>query len=203
MTIPLGQTVKRAQANSGRPFRIAGLTKVLGGISLFALLGHAGPAFSATPPAGPSVTLAWNQSPDPNAVGYDVYYGTASHTYTNMIHAGNVTNATISSLVTGVTYYFAATSYDAGGGQGGYSNEANYVVPPTLSALQIRSAPAGQFALTASGVAGHTYQVLATTDLLAWTVIGTVTLGTDGLLDFTDTNAAAFAQRFYRAQETP
>jgi hypothetical protein len=199
MPIPLGQTVPRTQANS----RIAGFTKVLGGILLLALLGHASPAFSATLPAGQSVTLAWNQSLDPNAVGYDVYYGTASHTYTNVIHVGKVTSATISSLVTGVTYYFAATSYDAGGSQGAYSNEASYVVPPTLSALQIRSAPAGQFALTASGLAGHTYQILATPDLTTWTVIGTVTPGADGLLDFTDTNTAAFAKRFYRAQETP
>lgn len=195
--------MKRAQTNSGRPTRIAGLTKVLGGIWLLALLGNGSPAFSATLPAGPSVTLAWDQNLDPNAVGYNVYYGTASHTYTNMIHVGKVTSATISSLVTGVTYYFAATSYDAAGSQGDYSNEASYVVPSTLSALQIRAAPAGQFALTASGLAGHTYQVLATTDLLAWTIIGTVTLGAEGLLNFTDTNAAAFAKRFYRVQETP
>jgi len=178
-----------------------GLTKALGSILFLVLLFHSAMAFSATVPAGQSVTLAWDADSDPNVTGYKIYYGVASRTYTNQINAGNATGATISGLVAGVTYYFAATAYDSFGQESGYSSEIIYSVPATLATMQIRSAPAGQFILTVTGLIGHTYQILATQDFTAWTVIGTVTVGASGALDFTDTNAASFPQRFYRTQE--
>jgi hypothetical protein len=94
-----------------------------------------------------SVTLAWNASTDPNVAGYNVYYGGASGTYTNEICAGNATNATISGLVEGTTYYFATTCYSASGTDSPFSSEVSYLVPmntpntpivnqpPTLSAI--------------------------------------------------------------------
>jgi hypothetical protein len=186
--------------------RIMGLTRLLAGISLFAVLHEPGQTFGATAPAGQSVTLVWNANTDPNVTGCNVYYGVSSGNYTNMINAGNVTNATVFGLVAGVTYYFAATTYDSAGDQSGYSTEATYTVPTTVTTtpaqVQIRSAPAGQFILTVSGPVGKTYNILATQDLMAWTVIGTATLGASGLLDFTDTNAANFPKRFYRTQQT-
>ena len=174
-----------------------GFARVFGGILLFALL------HNMTVLAGQSASLIWNQNTDPDVAGYNVYYGAASGTYTNMVNVGNATNTTISGLVAGVTYYFAATAYDSLGGQSGYSDEASYVVPTALSKVQIRSVPAGQFILTVTGPTGQTYNVLATQDLKTWTIIGTVTLGTSGSLDFTDTNAASFSKRFYRTQQTP
>jgi len=57
--------------------------------------------------------------------------------------------------------------------------------------------------LTVNGPAGQTNQILATPDLKTWTVIGTVALGSGGALNFTDQNAAAFPQRFYRTQKAP
>ena len=76
-----------------------------------------------------SVTLAWNPSPDTNVVGYKVYYGIASRTYTNVVDVGDVTNATISGLVEGVTYYFAVTAYRSLGIESDYSAEVAYTVP--------------------------------------------------------------------------
>jgi hypothetical protein len=91
-----------------------------------------------------SVTLAWNASTDPTVTGYNVYYGIASGTYnTNPVNAGNATNATISGLVQGTTYYFAATTY-ASGMESPFSSEVSYLVPlnvptvnqpPTLNAI--------------------------------------------------------------------
>jgi hypothetical protein len=185
-----------------RSLQIMWLTKVAGNILFPALLFNSAMAFSATVPAGQSVTLAWNASSDVTVTGYKIYYGVASRTYTNQINAGNATSAIISGLVAGVTYYFAATAYDNLGQESGYSPEIIYSVPATLATMQIRSAPAGQFILTVTGLAGQTYQILATQDFTVWTVIGTVTVGTGGSLDFTDTNAASFPQRFYRTQET-
>ena len=51
-----------------------------------------------------------------------------------------------------------------------------------------------------TGPIGHTYDILATQDFVTWTVIGTVTVGASGSLDFTDTNAASFSKRFYRTR---
>ena len=199
----LKQKVTRTNEVLGWPSRIMGFTRVLGGTLFFALLFNSVQAFSTTVPAGQSVTLTWNLNTDPNVAGCNVYYGVSSHNYTNVINVGNVTNTTVSGLVAGVTYYFAATAYDSLGGQSDYSNEAIYTVPTTLSKMQIRSAPAGQFILTVSGLIGQTYEIEATQDSKTWTVIGTVALDASSSLDFTDTNAASFPHRFYRAQETP
>src|SRR5215469_9106233 len=88
----------------------------------------------------PGVALAWDPSTDPSVTGYNVYYGTASRTYTNMIPAGSATSVIVSNLVTGVTYYFAATTYTSDGVESDYSAEAAYALflpntPPTLDAL--------------------------------------------------------------------
>jgi hypothetical protein len=340
-----------------RPFKITGLTKLLGSFLILA-------ALSTTVPAGQSVTLAWNQSSDTSVAGYKIYDGVASHTYTNMINAGNATNATISGLVEGVTYYFATTAYNTLGLESGFSSEISYTVPFAVTTLwpgtavpavvdggpdsavelgvkfrsdvagnitgirfykasantgthvgnlwtstgtllatatftgetasgwqqvnfatpvsitantvyvasyhannghysfndnyfsvngvdnpplhelatgvaggngvnaygsssvfpnqtwnarnywvdvmwqgglavpgvQLRVTPARQFVLTVTGPVSHTYDIQATQDLKTWTVIGTVTMGTNGLSVFTDTNAASFSRRFYRTQ---
>ena len=181
--------------------RIRSLTRILAGILFFALLFNSVPAFSATDPQDQSVTLAWSASPDTNVVGYNIYYGGASGDYTNMINVGDVTSATISGLTAGATYYFTATAYDDFGQESAYSSEISYTVPEALPTVQIRSAPAGQFMLTVSGLTGHTYDIQATQDLMTWTVIGTVTVGDSGSLDFTDSDAANFPQRFYRTQD--
>ena len=136
-------------------------------------------------------------------VGYDIYYGGASGDYTNMISVGRVTSAVISGLSAGATYYFAITACDSLGDQSGFSNEASDTVPATLAVLQIRAGAIGMFIVTVTGPIGQTNEILATQDLKVWTIIGTATVGAGGSLIFTDTNAANFPQRFYRAQATP
>jgi hypothetical protein len=83
-------------------------------------------SFSAS---GASVTLAWDPSPDPTAVGYYVYHGVTSRNYPNKVNVGNVTTCTISNLVEGTTYYFAATTYDLAGLESDFSPEVSYYVP--------------------------------------------------------------------------
>ena len=153
--------------------------------------------------AGQSVTLAWNASADPTVAGYKAYYGVASRTYTNIINVGKATNVTISGLVEGATYYFAATAYDTLGVESAFSIEASYTVPAALARLQIRAAPAGQVVLTVTGPIGSTYNIQATQDFKSWIVIGTATLGASGSLNFTDPNAVSFPKRFYRTREKP
>jgi hypothetical protein len=287
------------------PFKFTGLTKFLGGLLILS-------ALSTTVQATGSVTLTWSRSSDTNVTGYNVYYGGASGFYTNEISAGNATNETISGLVQGTTYYFAATTHPASGVESPFSSEVSCLVPlnvpitnqpPTLNALggltinenagtqtvnltgitsgssnevqtltvtttssntnliriptvsytspntngtvnfapvtnnigtatitmtvndggasnnltsqsfvvtvglappppsvQVRVTPARQFILTVTGQVSHTYDVQATQDFKTWTVIGTMTVGASGSLDFTDTNAASFSRRFYRTR---
>jgi hypothetical protein len=113
----------------------------------------------AIPPAGTGVMLAWDPSSDPTVTGYNVYYGSSSRNYTNVIPAGSATSATVSNLVSGVTYYFAATTYTATGLESDYSAEASYSVPapnapPTLDALTNLTIPqdSGEQTVTLTGI---------------------------------------------------
>jgi hypothetical protein len=193
----------RADNVRGGSARMMGRWGILGGLLFFALFFNSVPAFGAAPSAGPMVTLEWNPSLDPNVVGYNIYCGGASGVYTNVINAGNATNAPVYGLAAGLTYYFAATAYDNLGQQSAYSSEISVAMPAAMPAVQLRSAPAGQLILTLSGPPGCTYDILASPDFMTWTIIAIVTTGNSGSLNFTDTNAANFPQRFYRTQEIP
>lgn len=85
-----------------------------------------------------TVWLTWHRSSDTKVVGYKIYYGAASHIYTANLAVGNVTNASITGLAEGTTYYFAARSSLAAGDESAFSNETSYQVPnppPTLDAI--------------------------------------------------------------------
>src|SRR5438132_3961201 len=88
-----------------------------------------------------SVSLAWDPSTGSDVAGYNVYYGIASHSYTNFVSVGNNTNATIPGLIPGTTYFLAATAYDTLGLESDFSNETNaapvFTVnqPPTLNPI--------------------------------------------------------------------
>jgi hypothetical protein len=89
-----------------------------------------------------NVTLAWLPSSDPIVAGYNIYYGGTSGDYTNKTSAGTATSLTISNLVNGNTYYFAATTYSAAGAESSLSSEVIYTVPvnpvnqpPTLNPI--------------------------------------------------------------------
>jgi len=91
--------------------------------------------------AGQNVSLAWKASPDPNAVGYAVYYGTLSGAYTSRIDAGTNTNCTVPDLTEGVEYHFVAMAYDANGLESPPSNEVSFTVPlvPATTKLAMSS----------------------------------------------------------------
>lgn len=184
-------------------FRISKLAGIPAGILLLPLLINTALAVTPAINTGESVTLTWDASPDASVIGYNIYYGGSSGVYTNEINVGNVTSATIYGLVAGVTYYFTATAYYGDGTESVFSNEISRTVPAPITTLQIRRAADGQFTLRVNGLAGHTYQIQATADLVTWTVIGTVTVATSGSLEFTDPDAASYPTRFYRTQEVP
>jgi hypothetical protein len=110
--------------------------------------------------AAGSVTLAWDASPGTNVIAnYKIYYGAASATYTNVVAAGTNLTVSISNLVTGTTYYFAATAVDTSGLESDYSTEVSTMIrppnqPPTLNALAnlTINEGAGQQTVNLSGI---------------------------------------------------
>src|SRR2546422_7956024 len=83
------------------------------------------------------VTLAWDPNTDPDLAGYKLYYGTSSGSYPFSVDVGNVTSYTLSALLEGRIYYFAATDYNLSLAESGFSNEVSKaipdVTPPTVS----------------------------------------------------------------------
>jgi hypothetical protein len=159
-------------------------------------------ALNAPAQARVSVTLAWDTDPDSVAAGYNVYYGTASRTYTQRTPAGNTNQVTIPNLVSGVTYFFAVTAVDAAGLESDYSGEIVFTPPSGGATVSLGTATNGQFILTGAAPAGHTYDVLATQDFNQWTALGTVTAAADGSFKFVDPTASSFPSRFYRLHDT-
>ena len=191
------QTYTAQSANDvlRRLLKITGLAKFLGSLLILAVL-------ITSIQAGENVTLAWIPSSGQVVAGYNVYYGGASRVYTIKTSVGQATSLTISNLVPGVTYYFAATTYNAAGAESVFSSEVSYTVPAPLPGVQLNVTSTRQFILTVIGLNGHTYDIQATQDFKTWTVIGTVTVGAGGSVAFTDTTAASFSKRFYRTHDT-
>jgi hypothetical protein len=116
-----------------------------------------------------SVQFAWDPGTDTNVIGYNVYLGLASHAYTFVIPFGSVSNATISGLRGGVTYYFAVVACNSDGSQSAFSDEVSQFIPTLnhpatpfaaisgaynglfLDTDQIHQTSAGSFSLFANG----------------------------------------------------
>lgn len=79
--------------------------------------------------AGGNVEFNWQANTEPDVIGYNLYCGPASHTYTYVVPFGLVTNATISGLRDGTTYYFALVACTAEGERSDFSQEISQFIP--------------------------------------------------------------------------
>ena len=155
--------------------------------------------FAASGGATASVKLAWNPSISTNVVGYKIYFGLASGVYNNTISvtSSTSTNATVTGLIQGTTYYFAATAVDALGGESPFSNETLYAVPvnsasnapPTLNPLSnvVINENAGLQTVNLSGISsGMTSEAQA---LTVTAVSGNPSLIPNPAVNYTSPNA--------------
>jgi hypothetical protein len=167
-----------------------------------------------------NVSLSWMPSSSTNVTGYNIYYGTISRNYTGKIQVGKVTTITISNLTCGITYFFSATALDSSGGESGFSNETQFLVPGVLllgtsatnraplaraatpangSPLNAALKPANPMVMVFPAAPSHWYEVQATVDFLSWTTVWTTGVATSNAwVQFSDTNACAYASRYYR-----
>ena len=92
------------------------------------------------PVFGPYARLGWTASPDPNVVGYNVYYGGQSGVLSSHLRLGNVTNVTING-VAGSVVYFVVKARDSAGNESVPSNEVFCTMsnspspPPTVATV--------------------------------------------------------------------
>lgn len=115
--------------------------KILTALLSITLMFSATTLFSLPTTNAPSVTLAWDAPVGTNViVGYNLYYGSATKNYTNIVSVGK-TNQTTITLARGKTYFFAVTDIDTNGLESDYSSEIFY------STKTIPSAP-GNFTFT-------------------------------------------------------
>lgn len=85
-------------------------------------------AILAVPPAfAGDVTLQWDPNPETDVIGYKIYYGTSSRTYSSPIPLGLQTSYTVAGLGAG-TYYFAVTASNRDGLESAFSNEVSTTV---------------------------------------------------------------------------
>lgn len=126
-------------------------------------------AAAALPQKRGTLSLAWNASPDPSAVGYRLHYGTNSGVYYASANVGNSTASTLAGLDEGTRYFIAATAFDASGAESVPSNEASGVTPIYVS-LTTQC-----WQVSAYGLLGRTNMIQMTTNLTAWETVLTWT----------------------------
>ena len=148
-----------------------------------------------------TASLAWDPSSGTNVIAnYKIYYGIASHTYTNSRSAGTATTLSISNLVGGTTYYFAATAVDSSGLESDYSVEASALIPGSKPPADIIWTPmsvattpnavlsipigsslvnTGQLTFSFDPGAPPTATINATSGLFGWTVPSTYNMTTN------------------------
>ena len=152
--------------------------------------------------ADQSVTLAWDPSPDPNVVGYNIYSGTTSSNLALNVSVGNVTIATIPGFQEGMTYFFFITAVNSAGLESLPSNEVSYTIPGVV--LSIVKAPVNGFPnallIAAQGTIPAQWTLEASSDLRAWHPLAA---GTNPIVRVTVVFSATPAMFYRLNSETP
>ena len=151
--------------------------------------------------AAADVTLTWNAVNWPGNKVYNVYYGTASHSYGQRVSVANTNKVTLPGLDDNATYFFAVTCV-ADGYESEFSTELVFNLSTTPPSLTLKPADGGQTTLQGTAPSGHLYDVLATQDFTLWQAIGAVAVDASGSFIFVDPAAAHYPTRFYRLHET-
>ncbi len=146
-----------------------------------------------------SATLAWDPSPSPGTIGYNLLYGPSTRNYTNIVDVGNSTSFSLFGLVIGGTYYIAVTAYNNLGLESVPSDEVVYAVPdgtyrPKFENTSV-SMNNGSFNFLLGADPGQLVVIQSSTDLVHWVSISTNIVGAVSL-NFTDPTATNLIRVF-------
>jgi len=75
-----------------------------------------------------TIIVQWSPNHENDLAGYNVYYGTASRSYSQTIPVGLNTTCQISDLEPGYEYFFAVTAYDTAGNESQPSKEVSIFI---------------------------------------------------------------------------
>ena len=179
-----------------------GLTGMRGHRAILISVMGLGLAFCPLARAGQSVTLAWGASPDKNATGYMIHYGSEVANYVNKVDAGTNTSWSVTGLKEGTTNYFVVSAYDVNHSESATSNQTVYYVPGVVQlatgSVRTESGSRQAVAVNFPVAPGHTYSVQASTDLKNWRTIWQTTATSNAWMQFQDPVAANLQMRFYR-----
>jgi hypothetical protein len=89
-------------------------------------------AWMPTEARSAQATMRWDYTAS-GAAGFVLYCGVTHGSYSIRVDVGNTTTYTLGGLTAGVTYYCAATAYDAAKRESVYSSEVTLSIPPTVS----------------------------------------------------------------------
>jgi hypothetical protein len=177
------------------------------------------------------LTLAWDASSAPGVVGYRLYYGQESGSYTGTVEANGQTSAVVPGLSEGATYFFAVSAYTAEGVESPASTEISYTVPATgvpsnlvvesvdpdeivleegpvqddgtgLGITEVTHIPGGGYTFKVTAMLASRVTILGSDDLRLWSVLGDVPNPT-GVLLVRDPDSLGKPHRFYRLQAVP
>jgi hypothetical protein len=172
----------------------------LAGVCILLLLNSAATSRAASPPSTARVTLTWVASTSTNVRSYQIYYGTTSGSYTQVVSVGDVTQMRITGLTPGTTYFLAATSSDDVSIESLYSNEIEVVVPAgrpeeSLPELSLSLAGSNSVLKWPTNFPGYTLPWSAS-PAGAWTNLTSSPSNSESCFTYTNTTSAA--QRYYR-----
>jgi hypothetical protein len=151
----------------------------------------------------PSQSFTWDPSLSTDVAGYVLYYGNASGAYDHRLDVGLNTSTNLSDLVPGLTYFVVVSAYDAAGDESNPSNELSFIAPTPVP-LSIELASPNGIRLSWTAVAGQTYRVQYSSNLLqsSWTDLGTPITATNSFVYVTE-DIIGVTQRFYRVMPAP
>jgi len=131
------------------------------------------------PSAG--VSLQWNANPEPDVVGYKVYFGTESQKYSAVINVVGATKTELPAISLGSTYYLAVSAYNAAGTESPRSAElkvtAEVPVPVVDTTMGFSAPGQGQIQWRypkSNAPVADKFTVYASEDLKTWTPAGNV-----------------------------
>jgi hypothetical protein len=148
--------------------------------------------------ASQSVSLAWNPVTASPVAGYAVYVGTTNGVYTSRFDVGTNVDITLTGLKEGNTNFIAVAAYNSARTESAASPAASYIVPGLVK-LASPSKPGNPATLSFPVAVGHSYEIMASTNLQTWTNIGQTTVSTSNAwVNFQDPQPGPFSRRFYR-----